>query len=124
MLNRTSMLCCVLFSVALSAAVQNSPVSGDFAGLVKITDSGRRLYLQCSGTGSPTVLLEAGLRVRSDYWSYNTAKPPEESVFSGYSEIHARLRLRPTRNGYRHDGKRLEPQRSGSHAAQRIERGG
>jgi len=87
MLNRTSMLCCVLFSVALSAAVQNSPVSGDFAGLVKITDSGRRLYLQCSGTGSPTVLLEAGLRVRSDYWSYNTAKPPEESVFPGIAKL-------------------------------------
>jgi hypothetical protein len=32
--------------------------SGDFAGLIDI--GGRRLYLACKGSGSPTVILEAG----------------------------------------------------------------
>ena len=34
--------------------------SGDFAGLVDIGD-GRRLWLECRGEGSPTVILEAGV---------------------------------------------------------------
>ncbi len=32
-------------------------------------DPGRRMYMECLGSGSPTVLLEAGLRTRGDYWS-------------------------------------------------------
>jgi pimeloyl-ACP methyl ester carboxylesterase len=40
---------------------------GDFAGLFGIGD-GRRMYLECHGRGSPTVVLEAGLRSRGDYW--------------------------------------------------------
>jgi pimeloyl-ACP methyl ester carboxylesterase len=46
--------------------------SGDFAGLVTIPD-GRRLYLECHGVGSPTVILEAGLRGRGDGWFYSAA---------------------------------------------------
>src|SRR5262249_9571984 len=41
--------------------IEGTPASGDFAGLIKIAD-GRRLYLECHGTGSPTVILEAALR--------------------------------------------------------------
>ncbi len=55
---------------------------GDFAGLIDI-GGGRRLYLPWRGTGDPTVFLEAGLRVRSDYWSENSAKPPAASVLPG-----------------------------------------
>jgi pimeloyl-ACP methyl ester carboxylesterase len=72
--------------IASALAAETSPVSGDFAGLVRIA-GGRGLYLQCSGTGSPTVLLEAGLRVRSDYWSHNTATPTQESVFPGIARF-------------------------------------
>lgn len=43
------------------------PSSGDFAGLVEI-NGGRKLYLECRGTGEPTVILEAGLRNRADIW--------------------------------------------------------
>lgn len=64
------------------AVAQSISGRGDFAGRVQIA-GGRRLYLECRGTGSPTVILEAGLRVRSDYWSFNTAKPPQTSVFPG-----------------------------------------
>jgi hypothetical protein len=40
---------------------------GDFAGRVDI--GGRSLYMECHGTGRPTVILEAGLRSRGDFWS-------------------------------------------------------
>jgi pimeloyl-ACP methyl ester carboxylesterase len=40
---------------------------GDFAGLFGI-GHGRRMYLECHGRGRPTVILEAGLRSRGDYW--------------------------------------------------------
>jgi pimeloyl-ACP methyl ester carboxylesterase len=42
--------------------------SGDFAALVDIGGA-RKLYLECKGTGSPVVILEAGLRNRADIWS-------------------------------------------------------
>ena len=37
----------------------------DFARRVAIT-GGRRIYLECRGTGTPTVVLEAGTGDRSD----------------------------------------------------------
>ncbi len=40
--------------------------SGDFAGLVDI--GGRRLWLECRGTGSPTVVLEAGAYNNAQIW--------------------------------------------------------
>jgi pimeloyl-ACP methyl ester carboxylesterase len=58
----------------------------NFAQLVDI-GHGRRLYLQCRGAGRPTVILEAGLRVRSDYWSENNAKPPAISVLPGVARF-------------------------------------
>ena len=63
-------------AVLVGAAVTAAPravssgataAQGDFAGLVDI--GGRRLYLECRGTGSPTVVLEAGGFARGDIWS-------------------------------------------------------
>ena len=48
-------------------------VQGDSAGLVDI--GGRRLYLECQGAGSPTVVLEAGLGDRADIWSRDLHEP-------------------------------------------------
>jgi pimeloyl-ACP methyl ester carboxylesterase len=42
-------------------------VGGDFAGLVEI-GGGRRLWLECRGAGSPTVILEAGAGNNADDW--------------------------------------------------------
>lgn len=42
---------------------------GDFDGLVDI-GNGRRLYLTCRGTGSPTVLLEAGAGNDAQIWEH------------------------------------------------------
>ena len=48
---------------------------GDFAGLVDIGD-GRRLYLECRGTGGPTVILLSGYGNAADMWSFAEAHPP------------------------------------------------
>jgi pimeloyl-ACP methyl ester carboxylesterase len=54
---------------------------GDFAGLVEI-GGGRRMYLECRGFGSPTVVLEAGYRNDADIWSVQ-AEPGVTMVLPG-----------------------------------------
>jgi pimeloyl-ACP methyl ester carboxylesterase len=44
------------------------PAIADFSRTVQITN-GHKLYLECRGTGSPTVIFESGLRTRGDNWS-------------------------------------------------------
>ena len=56
------------------AAAPPFGASGDIAGPVDI-GGGRRLYLECRGRGSPTVILEAGLLSRSDIWSRDNHEP-------------------------------------------------
>ena len=50
-----------------------SPATGDFSGLVDI--GGRSLYLECRGSGSPTVILESGAGGRADVWSRDLSRP-------------------------------------------------
>jgi pimeloyl-ACP methyl ester carboxylesterase len=62
----------VLVTAAVVAAQGAAPptnpaTQGDFVGLVDI--GGRRLYLECQGTGSPTVVLEDGAGLGADLWS-------------------------------------------------------
>jgi pimeloyl-ACP methyl ester carboxylesterase len=47
--------------------VSTPSVPGDFAGLVDI-GGGRRLWLECRGSGSPTVILEAGYPNTAEVW--------------------------------------------------------
>jgi pimeloyl-ACP methyl ester carboxylesterase len=56
-----------------------SAASGDFAGAVDI-GGGRHLYLECRGTGSPTVVLEAGYRASARYWTDDLLHPDAQSV--------------------------------------------
>src|SRR5215213_9225045 len=49
------------------------PDSGDFSGLVDI--GGRKLYMECHGTGSPTVVLVAGGRSSARYWTDDLLHP-------------------------------------------------
>src|SRR5919107_1677892 len=58
-----------------STPVVASPIpdSGDFSGLVDI--GGRKLYLECHGTGSPTVVLVAGGGSSARYWSDDLLHP-------------------------------------------------
>ena len=46
----------------------SKPGSDNFAGLVDI-GAGRKMYLECRGSGSPTVILESGYRNDADIWS-------------------------------------------------------
>jgi pimeloyl-ACP methyl ester carboxylesterase len=52
------------------ASAQASGSAGDFAGRVEIP-GGRHLYLECHGSGFPTVIFEAGLRSRGDIWNWS-----------------------------------------------------
>lgn len=66
-------LCCLVPLVFLlgpatgaASAAKADPV-GDFEGHVDV--GGHRLFVRCTGQGSPTVILDAGLAVSSDTWS-------------------------------------------------------
>jgi pimeloyl-ACP methyl ester carboxylesterase len=59
---------------AVGAQTSGPAGAGDFAGRVQIAP-GRSLYLECHGSGSPTVIFEAGLRSRGDIWTWSTAGP-------------------------------------------------
>ena len=60
----------------------NAPVAaaGNFAGLIDI-GAGRKMYLECSGSGTPTVILESGYRNDAEIWGIE-AEPGMSSVFS------------------------------------------
>jgi pimeloyl-ACP methyl ester carboxylesterase len=47
--------------------------SGDFSGLVDI--GGRKIYMECRGQGSPTVILESGAGAWADIWSRDYKQP-------------------------------------------------
>jgi hypothetical protein len=65
--------------VQLVSVATGSAGSGDFAGLVDI-GGGRKMYLGCRGTGSPTVVLVAGLKASAEDW--NIAEKPASTVFA------------------------------------------
>ena len=102
-MRRTPVLVLLVLTLALpipalaqSATPAASPVpaSGDFAGLVDI-GGGRRLWLECRGHGSPTVMLEAGYRDNADVW--DTIALASDAGGDGgpprRRRVHARLRL-------------------------------
>src|SRR5829696_2873331 len=71
---------------ATPAASSPSAASGGFGGLVDI--GGRSLYLECHGTGSPTVVLVAGYRASGRFWSDDLLHPeaPRTMVLPGVAE--------------------------------------
>jgi pimeloyl-ACP methyl ester carboxylesterase len=73
-------LVAVLLLAAPGASAQATGASGDFAGKVTIP-GGRQLYLECHGTGSPTVIFESGLRGRGDVWLYSKEGPVNSGPF-------------------------------------------
>ena len=75
--------CVCLVPLAAAATPDTRLKRGDFSGHVGL-GHGRTIYLECHGRGSPTVILEAGLRSRSDFWSERTDEtPPGPTVLSG-----------------------------------------
>jgi pimeloyl-ACP methyl ester carboxylesterase len=61
-----------MFKRVPAQAMAPSVANGDFAGLVAI-GGGRKLYLVCKGTGSPTVVFESGYRNDAEIWSAEVA---------------------------------------------------
>lgn len=69
------MLGCALGLAACNE--DDSPASADFAGLVDIgIDNGRRMYLQCTGRGAPTVLFISGGATAADLWDSPLSPSP------------------------------------------------
>ncbi|MEJ2864935.1 alpha/beta fold hydrolase [Actinomycetospora flava] len=68
-----------LVVAACSTARGESPPPGDVAGLFAV--DGRELYLECHGSGSPTVVLQSGFGNAADIWSVGAERPP--SVMAG-----------------------------------------
>src|SRR5690349_12404065 len=64
----------VLVSTVL-VACGGAVAPADFAGTVDI-GAGRRMYAECRGTGSPTVVLESGLDVAGDLWDSSLGEAP------------------------------------------------
>jgi pimeloyl-ACP methyl ester carboxylesterase len=69
---------------AQGTAVPTSASQGDFSGLVDI-GGGQRIYLECRGTGSPAVVLEAGYRSSARVWSEDLRQSgaPRTMVLAG-----------------------------------------
>lgn len=76
-----------LAQTATPSAPSPTDAEGDFAGLVDI--GGRSLYLECHGTGSPTVILEAGYRASARYWTDDLLHPeaPRTMVMPAVAEF-------------------------------------
>jgi len=54
--------------VRAQQAAEASRSTEDFSGNVDL-GNGRKIFLECRGTGQPSVILESGLRTRGDNWS-------------------------------------------------------
>ena len=82
------MLALPITALAQSATPAASPVpaSGDFAGLIDI--GGRKLYVECHGTGSPTVVLVTGYKSSARYWTDDLLHPdaPRTMVMPAVAE--------------------------------------
>jgi pimeloyl-ACP methyl ester carboxylesterase len=63
-----------LLLVATPAAGQSAAGPGDFYGQVEI-EGNRDLYLECHGSGAPTVVFVSGLRSRGDIWDWSVEGP-------------------------------------------------
>lgn len=73
----------------LALAASPAPVlaeSGGLAGLVDI-GGGRRMYVECRGTGSPTVVLVAGGRASADDWKSASGKADVFSGVAGFTRV-------------------------------------
>ncbi len=64
---------------ATPAAASPTAASGDFAGLVDI-GGGRQMYLECRGSGGPTVILEAGYGTNAQIWDAIVLEPNSDET--------------------------------------------
>ena len=81
---RLDVLLIALVSLVNSFAVAIRADTGNSGGLINI-GGGRKMYLKCSGKGSPTVVLVSGLRASADDW--NISDKSKSTVFTGVGKF-------------------------------------
>jgi pimeloyl-ACP methyl ester carboxylesterase len=70
-----------------TAATSAPPGHGDFAETVDI-GNGRGLYLECHGSGSPTVVLVSGFGNAGDIWFLTANRPPAvANAVAGFTRV-------------------------------------
>ena len=89
---RIAVIVMTLGIVPLPGAAHDVATPGPDAGATATRvdlGNGRSLYLECQGTGSPTVILEAGFRTRADVWSDDLLQPeaPRTMVLPGVASF-------------------------------------
>jgi pimeloyl-ACP methyl ester carboxylesterase len=80
-------------AVAVVAGCAPTPPVENFAGLVEI-DTGRTLFLNCQGTGAPTVFIIPGKGSYADEW--NVVVPPDDPIRSSPHDLIDRAKLIPS----------------------------
>ena len=81
---RLNVLLIAVVSLVNSFAVAIRADTGNSGGLINI-GGGRKMYLKCSGKGSPTVVLVSGLRASADDW--NISDKSKSTVFTGVGKF-------------------------------------
>jgi pimeloyl-ACP methyl ester carboxylesterase len=97
---------------ALLGAACGDGDSRHFTSTVVDVGAGRRMYIECEGVGSPTVVLVSGKGNRADTWSTNAVDPgkPAATVFhdvGSYSRVCAYDR--PMTKGVHGEASRSDP---------------
>lgn len=72
--SRAALVLLAAVAVCRPGAGSAQPASKDFAGQINV--AGHTVYLECRGTGSPTVVLESGYHDLSQTWSLADGFPP------------------------------------------------
>jgi pimeloyl-ACP methyl ester carboxylesterase len=62
-----ALIALILLTIPATARAAPAPAQGEFAGPVDV--DGRKLYVECKGTGSPTVILISGYRNDAEIWT-------------------------------------------------------
>jgi pimeloyl-ACP methyl ester carboxylesterase len=78
----------VILAAVLGACADYSNTRGDLSATVAISPA-RRMYIECSGNGSPTVVLVSGQRGSAAEWSLTESKavPPQPAVFGAVARF-------------------------------------
>jgi hypothetical protein len=83
----------LVFALAVLAGCAAQPREENFAGLVDIGD-GRRLFLNCQGTGSPTIFIVPGKGSYAEAW--NVVVPTDDPVRLSPYDIIGQANLQPS----------------------------
>jgi pimeloyl-ACP methyl ester carboxylesterase len=86
---RTGRALLLAFQAAASGPLAASPVTNDFSGLVDI-GVGRKMYVECRGSGSPTVVLISGKGNGAADWS-EMLDPGDPAHDAGYDLVSSGL---------------------------------